>query len=59
MVICKVYGSNFKLINLVRNELTVNRNQTVKSIYNKARILLNDIDFDIIEVSDLVYHLLD
>jgi len=51
-----MYGMDDGIINLVRNELLIDRSQPVRSIFNKAVIFFPNEDFNIIDISDLVYH---
>ena len=54
--ICKVYGLNHGVINLVKNEL-IKGNKDTLTLFNKACELFPLEDFTIIDIGDLIYHL--
>ena len=57
--VCKVYGLEYGLINLVKNELQKDGYTSIENIYNKAKNFYPESDFNIIDISDLVHHLPD
>ena len=54
--ICKIYGLNHGVINLVKNELIKGNNNTRK-LFDKSCELFPLEDFTIIDIEDLIYHL--
>lgn len=57
MKINERYGMDNRVINLVKNELQINSAQSSRDIFKKASEMLPDVDFDIVSISDLIYHL--
>jgi hypothetical protein len=57
MKTCKIYGLDYSLINFVKNELTKNNSVQSKSVFIKAKKIFTKIEFDVIDISDLLYHL--
>ena len=57
MKTCKIYGLDYSLINFVKNELTENNSVQAKTVFIKAKRIFTKIKFDVIDISDLLYHL--
>jgi hypothetical protein len=57
MRICKIYGLDYSLINFVKNELVKNNSTQARDIFNRAKEMLPAVEFDVIDVSDLLYHI--
>lgn len=54
--ICKTYGLNTGIINLVKNEL-IKGNKNTRDVFNRACKFFPSEDFTIIDIEDLIYHL--
>ena len=57
MSICKIYGLDYSLINFVKNELEKNNATQARDIFNRAKEVLPAVEFDVIDISDLLYHI--
>lgn len=56
---CKIYGLDYAVINLIKNELQKDIHVSIENLYNKAKEFFPQSDFNITDISDLVYHLPD
>lgn len=57
MSICKIYGLDYSLINFVKNELVKNNSVQAGDIFSRAKEMLPEVEFDVIDISDLLYHI--
>ena len=57
MNICKIYGLDYSLINFVKNELEKNNATQARDIFNRAKEMFPAVEFDFIDISDLIYHI--
>ena len=57
MNICKIYGLDYSLINFVKNELEKNNATQARDIFNRAKEKIPAVEFDVIDISDLIYHI--
>lgn len=53
----KLYQMDDALVSLVREELHRDNTQTSSVIYKKAKEVLPDLEFNVLDVSNLLYHL--
>jgi hypothetical protein len=52
-----VYGISDGIVNLVKNEMGKTELISERDIYNKAALFFPNDDFNVIDISDLIYHL--
>lgn len=55
--VCKAYGLPFALVNLVKNEMKKEKTINEKGIFDKAKSTFPDLEFGVVDICDLIYHL--